>query len=315
MMNYAFLFPGQGSQQVGMGKDFFDAHPLAREIFEEANDALGIDLASLCFQGPEEELNLTYNTQPAILTVSYIACKLLEKEGVTPAVAAGHSLGEYSALSAAGAMNFREAVTVVRKRGEYMQEAVPVGEGAMAAVMGMEAEQVEEVCRQASSLGVVAPANYNSPEQIVISGQKRAVEHAVEQSQLNGARKAVMLSVSAPFHSSLMKPVEEKLGADLQKIDFSAPAFPVVANVNAEAVTQGDQIHPALVGQVSSPVLWEQSMKKILEMGMDAFLEVGPGKVLSGLLRSIGDGTKAHNVEDCKTLEKALSQTRSQTTG
>lgn len=315
MVNYAFLFPGQGSQQVGMGKDFYDAHPLAREIFEEANDALGIDLASLCFQGPEEELSLTYNTQPAILTVSYIACKLLEKEGVTPAVAAGHSLGEYSALAAAGAMNFREAVTVVRKRGEYMQEAVPVGEGAMAAVMGMEAEQVEEICRQASSLGVVAPANYNSPEQIVISGQKRAVEHAVEQSQLNGAKKAVMLSVSAPFHSSLMKPVKEKLGADLQKIDFSAPAFPVVANVNAEAVTQGDQIRPSLVNQVSSPVLWEQSMRKMLEMGMDEFLEVGPGKVLSGLLRRIGDGTRAHNVEDCKTLEKALSQIRSQTTG
>jgi len=304
---YAFLFPGQSSQYVGMGKDFYDNYPSAREIFEEANDALGMDLASLCFQGPEEELNLTCNTQPAILTVSYVVYKVLESEGVTPGLAAGHSLGEYSALAAAGAMTFKEAVTTVRKRGEYMQEAVPVGVGAMAALLGMEADKVEEVCREASSLGVAEPANYNSPGQVVISGHSKAVEHAAEQARLRGARKAVMLPVSAPFHSSLMKPVEEKLGADLKDINFSEPVFPVVANVSAEQVTQEPQILPALIKQVSSPVLWEQSMRKMIEMGVDGFLEVGPGRVLSGLLKRIDRSARVSNVEDGKSLEKALN--------
>jgi [acyl-carrier-protein] S-malonyltransferase len=308
MKKYGYLFPG-----VGMGKNFYDSFPLAREIFDEANDALGMDLASLCFEGPEEELNLTFNTQPAILTVSYIAYRVLESEGVTPAAAAGHSLGEYSALAAGGAMSFSQAVSAVRRRGEYMQEAVPVGKGSMAAILGMDREKVETLCRQASSAGVVEPANYNCPGQVVVSGSKSGVEHAVELARLDGAKKAMTLPVSAPFHSSLMKPVEQRLDSDLEKINFGDPLFPVIANVSAEEITRGDQIRSSLVRQVSSPVLWEQSMSRMLEMGMDDFLEVGPGRVLSGLLKRIPGGMKAHNVEDLKSLDKTLRLLHEQT--
>jgi len=280
MARIAFLFPGQGSQYVGMGKEFYDHFDLAREIFDLADEVLGFPLSRLCFEGPEEELRLTVNTQPALLTVSYIAFDLL---GIKPSVACGHSLGEYSALVASGALSFPEAVLLVRKRGQYMQEAVPVGEGAMAAVLGLSYEAVVKVLAEIKD-GVVEVANWNSQEQIVIAGHKKAVEEALKRLR---PPRSVLLPVSAPFHTSLMKPAEEKLALDLEKTQLRDLTFPIITNVEARLIFRAEEAREALKRQVSRPVLWWKSMEVLREEGIDIIVEVGAGKVLSNLMKRI----------------------------
>ncbi len=304
MKPIAFIFPGQGSQYVGMGKEFFDHFSVAKQIFEEADDTLHFSISALCFNGPEEALRLTENTQPAILTTSIAALKVLQSEkGMTPQFTAGHSLGEYSSLVASGALAFSEAVHMVRLRGKFMQEAVPVGEGAMAAVLGMERGQVEKLCEEISSGEVLSPANFNCPGQIVIAGHSKAVERAIERIRQEG-KKAVLLPVSAPFHSPLMKPAGERLKKALEEISVSDLKIPVVTNVEAEVNTFKDRVKGLLVAQVSSPVRWEESMRKMIEKGMEQFLEIGPGKVLSGLMKRIDSRMETKNLEDLQTLKK-----------
>jgi len=303
MKSIAFTFPGQGSQYVGMGKELFENFSVAREIFEEADDTLHFSVSDLCFKGPEEALRLTENTQPAVLTTSVAALKVLQAEkGVVPQFAAGHSLGEYSALVASEALAFSHAVKIVRLRGKFMQEAVPVGEGAMAAVLGMEREQVEKLCEEISCGEVLTPANFNSPGQIVIAGHSKAVERAIERVKQEG-KKAVLLPVSAPFHSPLMKPAAERLEKALEEISVNDLKIPVVTNVEAEANTSKDRVKGLLVAQVSSPVRWEESMRKMIEKGIEQILEVGPGKVLSGLMKRIDNRLETKNIEDVKTLK------------
>ncbi len=303
MKEVAFIFPGQGAQYVGMGRELFENFSLARQIFEEADDTLHFSVSGLCLEGPEEALKLTENTQPAVLTTSVAALKVLQAEkGMAPQFVAGHSLGEYSALVASEALTFSQAVKVVRLRGKFMQEAVPVGEGAMAAVLGMEREQVEELCQEVSSGEVLAPANFNSPGQIVIAGHTKAVERAVERVKQEG-KKAVLLPVSAPFHCSLMKPAGERLEKALEEISGSYLKIPVITNVEAEANTSKDRVKELLVAQVSSPVRWEESMKKMIGEGIEQVLEIGPGKVLSGLMKRIDSRVETKNVEDLKTLK------------
>ena len=300
----AFIFPGQGSQYVGMGKELFENFSVAKRVFEEADDTLHFSVSSLCFKGPEDVLKLTENTQPAILTTSIGALRVLEAEkGMTPQFTAGHSLGEYSALVASGALSFRDAVKTVRLRGKFMQEAVPVGEGAMAAVLGMEREQIEEICEACSSGEVLAPANFNCPGQIVIAGHSKAVERAIERIK-QGGKKAFLLPVSAPFHSPLMKPAGERLEKALEQISVRDLKIPVVTNVEAEVNHSKDRVIGLLVAQVSSPVRWEESMRKIIEKGVEQVLEVGPGKVLSGLMKRIDHRIEAKNLEDLQTLNK-----------
>ncbi len=287
-MAVALLFPGQASQFPGMGKELFEAHASAREVFREASDALSQDVAALCFGGTEEELRLTENTQPAIFTVSVAAFRVLEAEtGVRPAFAAGHSLGEYSALVAAGALSLRDAARVLRSRGKYMQEAVPVGEGAMAAIIGLSPEGVEAACRQASALGVVSPANFNGGDQIVISGSAKAVAAACEAAKAAGAKRALPLPVSAPFHCALMLPAAERLARELRAVPQGEFRFPVVANVTASPYGARDAVAEILVRQITAPVRWEESIRGMRGAGATSFLEVGPGKVLSGLVRRI----------------------------
>jgi [acyl-carrier-protein] S-malonyltransferase len=286
MSRVAFVFPGQGSQYAGMGKELAETFPAAREVFEEADRVLGFSISQLCFSGSEEALKLTENTQPALLTASVAAYRVLEQKGVCPDYVAGHSLGEYSALVAAGALKFADAVRLVRKRGQYMQEAVPPGEGAMAAILGMRPGQVTEICRKAAD-GKVMPANLNSPEQTVISGHAAAVKSAVEQASAAGAKRAVMLPVSAPFHSELMRPAQERLQEDLRATEFSSLKIPLVTNVDASVITSGAEAREALIRQVTLPVRWEESIRELIEQGAATFVEVGPGRVLSGLLRQI----------------------------
>jgi [acyl-carrier-protein] S-malonyltransferase len=308
MSKTAFLFPGQGSQSVGMGRDLASSFPIARRTFEEANDALGFDLADLCFQGPEEQLRLTEFTQPAIFTVSVAALRVLAEVGVTADYVAGHSLGEYSANVAAGAVEFAVAARTVRRRGQLMQQAVPAGQGAMAAVLGMPAETVVAVCRDASSEGApVEPANLNSPEQTVISGATAAVERALTLAKERGAKRAVLLQVSAPFHCSLMQPARDGLAPILLEIPFATAKMPVVVNVDAALVTDGAQLRDALIRQVTGAVRWTQSMQLLIAEGVTTFVEVGPGKVLSGLLRQIDRSQKCAQVEDPDSLEKLLA--------
>jgi [acyl-carrier-protein] S-malonyltransferase len=277
----ALIFPGQGSQYVGMGKEFFCAYPIAKELLSQANDILGYDISKLCFEGPEEELRLTTNTQPAIFLISLIAYRILEREGIRPQIAAGHSLGEYSALAAANAIGFAEALILVRKRGQLMQEAVPVGEGAMAAIMGLDTQSVEEACAIVSNKNkVVQIANYNCPGQLVISGEKGAIEETAAYALELGAKKTIPLPVSAPFHCPLMKPAEEGLLSELENITFRDPLFPVVANVKGEAVVTGQEAKEALKKQITSPVRWEESMRYLLKNEIEAVVEVRPGKVL-----------------------------------
>jgi len=303
----AFLFPGQGSQTVGMGKALCEASPKAREIFERADAALGEKLSALCFEGPEEALRLTANTQPAILVTSVAAHAVFaERYGQTPAFFAGHSLGEWSALVAAGAMALEDAVRAVRLRGTFMQEAVPEGQGAMAAILGLEPEKVREACEQAAQGEVVAPANYNSPEQTVIAGAAGAVARAVEACKAAGAKRAVPLPVSAPFHCSLMEPVKPRLARVLAEIEVRAPAAPIVTNVEARPNADPGRIQQLLVEQVVAPVRWVECVQAMVDAGVTHMVELGPGKVLSGLVRRIAKDVVVLNVEDPASLEKTL---------
>jgi len=306
MNSIAFLFPGQGSQAVGMGKDLAEHHAIARRTFEEADDALGYKLSQLCFAGPEEKLRLTEITQPAILTVSVAAWRILDEKGVKPSFVAGHSLGEYSAHVAAGTLNFADAVRTVRNRGKYMQEAVPVGVGAMAAILGMDPQKVSEVCADSANGEVCEPANINSAEQIVISGNTGAVQRAAALATDRGAKRAVMLPVSAPFHCSLMKPAQHLLAADLQKLSFQNPRVPVACNIDAALVRDGDYSRDALIRQVTGSVKWNQLIHLLIAQGAERFIEVGPGKVLSGLMRQIDRSKSASNVGDEASLQKTL---------
>jgi [acyl-carrier-protein] S-malonyltransferase len=306
-MKKALIFPGQGAQYPGMGRELFENHSEAREVFEEADRTLGFSVSSLCFNGPEEELKITENTQPAILTVSIAAYRVLEAKGLRYDMLAGHSLGEYSALVAAGALKFSDAVALVRRRGRYMQEAVPAGVGAMAALLGIELSTVLSVCERAAQGQVVAPANLNSQTQIVIAGHQEAVERAVTLAKESGAKRAVMLQVSAPFHCSLLKPAEDRLGPELDSCTFCDPRCPVVTNVDAKPVTRADDARDALKRQVSRPVRWQESLQGMLNEGVNTFVEIGPGKVLSGLVRAAEKTAVTFNVEDEKSLENAFN--------
>jgi [acyl-carrier-protein] S-malonyltransferase len=290
-----------------MGKSLFDAAPAAREVFEKADEALGMRLTSLCFEGPEEELMLTANTQPAILAASVAALRALEARGARADVLAGHSLGEYSALVAAGSLKFEAAISLVRKRGQFMQEAVPPGEGAMAALFGCDSDRVEAVCKEASALGVCSAANLNSPTQTVIAGHRSAVERAVELAKARGAKRAVLLRVSAPFHCSLMEPAARRLADEMASVEFGDLNLPLVTNVDAAVIGSGGEARGALIRQVASPVLWSQSVKRLMDEGVTRFVELGAGRALSGLVKQISRevemGVEILNVEDRDSLE------------
>jgi len=308
MSKLAFLFPGQASQYPGMGKDLAANFPESRAVFDEADAALGFSISQLCFEGSEEALKLTENTQPAILTVSVAAYRALASRGIEPDFAAGHSLGEYSALVAAGALEFSDAVKLVRQRGRYMQEAVPAGEGAMAAILGLSPADVAEVCKKAAGGEVVSPANLNSPEQTVIAGGAAAVKRAVETASQSGAKRAVILSVSAPFHCAMLMPAQQRLEPDLRATKFSDLRFPLVTNADAEAITSGDEARESLIRQVTMPVRWLESVREMIEQGVNIFVEVGPGKVLSGLLRQIDRSVRCFNTEDAASLQATLEK-------
>jgi [acyl-carrier-protein] S-malonyltransferase len=308
MVRIAFVFPGQGSQFVGMGKDFYDHVPDAKELLDEAVDVLGYDLANICFNGPEDTLKLTENTQPALLIHSIMALKTLRENGINSVIAAGHSLGEFSALVAAGALKFRDAVRLVRLRGQFMQEAVPVGIGSMAAIIGMPVESIQKLCDNVSSeANLVQPANLNSPVQTVIAGHKQAVETVSDQALSQGAKKAVILSVSAPFHSALMKPAEIKLQKELEDTEFYELSFPIINNIEAKPITKGSDARESLVKQVCSPVRWCETMQSIVDHEIEAVVELGPGKVLSGLMKRFDKSIKCYQVSDRESLSQTLA--------
>jgi [acyl-carrier-protein] S-malonyltransferase len=302
----ALIFPGQGSQLVGMGKDLADKYPAARHTFEEADEALGYKLSQVCFEGPEDQLRLTEVTQPAILTASIAALRVVETYLPKPSFVAGHSLGEYSAHVASGTFGFADAVRTVRHRGRYMQEAVPVGVGAMAAILGMDLERVAGVCRDAAQGAVCSPANINSPEQVVISGNTAAVERAAKLADERGAKRAKLLPVSAPFHCSLMKPAQDRLEEDLKKLTMHKPVYPVACNVDADFVSDDLRTLDTLVRQVTGSVKWDQCMRLLIAQGVETFIEVGPGKVLCGLMRQIDRTKTCFNVGDEGSLKKTL---------
>jgi [acyl-carrier-protein] S-malonyltransferase len=307
IMKVAFVFPGQGSQYAGMGRDIFAKFPVARAVFDEASTALDFPISRLCFEGPEEELKLTENTQPAILTTSIAIFRVLEEKGIRPDFVAGHSLGEYSALVAAGSLRLSDAATLVRRRGRYMQEAVPIGAGAMAALFGLDLPVVMSVCERASDGQVVSPANLNSPGQIVIAGNREAVERAVVLAKEAGAKRAVLLQVSAPFHCALLKPAEHRLTVDLDRCPFMDLRYSLVTNVDAAIIRTSSEARAALKRQVSRPVRWQEIIRRLLDEGVRMFVEVGPGKVLLGLIRSIDRSVTMLSAEDEKSVENVLS--------
>lgn len=305
-MKKAFIFPGQGAQAVGMGKDFYDNFDVARKLFDEADDALGYSISKMCFEGSEDDLKLTANTQPAILVVSVIVNELLKAEGVTADIAGGHSLGEYSALVAAGTLKFADAVVLVHKRGQFMQEAVPVGEGAMAAIIGLDDATIIKICAESSELGEVQAVNFNCPGQTVIAGKIRGVEAAVEKLKSAGAKKAVILPVSAPFHSTLMAPAAKKLAVELDKVEIFDPVFPIASNFTGELETSAAEIKRNLVAQADNPVKWIACVEAMKNYGAEIFIECGVGKTLCGFNRRIDKTIRSLNVEDLDSLKKTL---------
>ncbi len=306
-MKIAFIFPGQGSQYPGMAKEFIENFQESGEVFESASSVLGYNLAQICLQGPGEKLNLTEITQPAILAASIAILRPLERRGLTASAAAGHSLGEYTAITAAGGFDLKDAVALVQKRGRYMQEAVPQGMGLMAAIVGMEREDVEKTCHEAAKNGIVAPANYNSPGQIVIAGEKQAVEKAMELAKAAGAKRAIPLTVSVPSHCRMMKQAGERLAQELKKVNINDLTMPIVNNADAKFLRTSSELRPSLVRQISSPLYWEDSIKNMASDGCDTFIEIGPGKVLSGLVRRIVKEATVLNVEDQKSMSDTLS--------
>jgi len=302
----AFIFPGQGSQSVGMGRDFYDAVPAVRKVYEEASAILGYDIAALCFDGPADRLNSTEYTQPALLTASVAALRAFEPAGIRPVAVAGHSLGEYSALVAAGGLTFGMAASLVQKRGRYMAEAVPSGTGLVAALLGVSKEIVVEACRTASSIGVVAPANFNGPGQIVIAGDKAAVERAIESVKANGCRKAIVLPVSVPVHTPLMQSAADRLAHDVDGVTWSDLSMPLINNADAKPLRHAADVKASVIRQLPSPVLWEDSIRVMQSMGAQLFIEIGPGTVLTGLVKRIAPEAKTFNVYDPQSLEATV---------
>ncbi|SMC26232.1 [acyl-carrier-protein] S-malonyltransferase [Clostridium acidisoli DSM 12555] len=306
MGKIAFLFSGQGAQYVGMGKELFENCKVSRETFEEADDVLGFKISKLCFEGSKEELDKTENTQPAILATSIAALKALEENGIKADLAAGLSLGEYTALVYSGIFKFSDAVKLVKKRGKFMQEAVPMGEGAMAAVIGLDGDKVKDVCKKASEFGIIEPSNFNCPGQIAVAGEVLAVEKAIDIAKEAGARKVVMLQVSGPFHTSMLKPASDKLKTELEQVEINDFNVPVITNVTGDYIKSKDDVKQLLQKQVMSSVLWEDTIKRMIADGVDTFVEIGPGKTLSGFVKKVDRSLRIFNVEDLNSLNKCV---------